>query len=124
VTTHLRRSWARRIEADTSWRAIDPGFEEGGHGSWRAHPAVVIPEGGAAGRKRYTLHVNGEPKASRSTLREAKQALEDEWGPQEWKRARPAKQTVLHYHPPIGATTEFSDPSEYHYVEHLEKNES
>jgi hypothetical protein len=53
-------------------------------------------------------------------LREAKQALEDDWGPQEWKRARPPKQSVTHYH--FGPTTEFSDPAEYHYVENLERN--
>jgi hypothetical protein len=121
VAAHPGREMAHIPPAiASSWRAIDPGFESGGHGSWRNHPAVVIPEGGAAGRKRYTLHVNGEPKASRSTLREAKEALESEWGPQEWKRARPPKQSATHYH--FGPTTEFSDPAEYHYVENLERN--
>jgi hypothetical protein len=114
---HLPPAKASQVMADTSWRAIDPGFEGGGKGSWREHPAVIIPEGGAAGRKRYTVHVHGNPVASRSTLREAKDVLESEHGPLPWKRARPPKQEVEHYY--FKNTTEFSDPSEYHYVEHL-----
>jgi hypothetical protein len=118
---HIPPSIASQRHADTSWRAMDPGFEEGGHGAWHEHPAVIIPEGGAAGRKRYTLHLNGQPTASRSTLAEAKAALEAEHGPQTWKRVRPKKQRAEHYY--FGPTTEFSDPAEYHYVERLERND-
>jgi hypothetical protein len=116
---HLPPARASQRHADTSWRALDPSFEAGGSGAWRNHPAVIIPEGGASGRKRYTLHVRGNPVASRSTLRETKDVLEAEHGPQTWKRARPAKQSAEHYY--FGPTNEFSDPSEYHYVEHLQQ---
>jgi hypothetical protein len=122
VAAHPGREMAHLPPARaSSWRALDPGFEEGGHGSWREHPAVIIPEGGAAGRKRYTVHVHGNPVASRSTLREAKEVLEAEHGPLPWKRVRPKKQEAEHYY--FGPTTEFSDPGEYHYVEHLPEKE-
>lgn len=101
----------------SSWRAMDPGAEQGGHGAWREHDAVIIPEGGRAGFRSYTLYTYGEPLASHPTLGQAKANLEEIYGPLQWKRHRPEKLTVVHKH--FGPTQEFSDPSEFHFVHRL-----
>jgi len=80
-----------------------------GAGSWRAHtsehfwleyPVVIFTDGGPSHRpKGYEVFLAGDLVATRPSLREAKQYIEDIYGPnQPWKIKRLTPEVVNHYY--------------------------
>lgn len=96
-----RVGWALRRQAmPPSWRAIT---EEP---FWDRWPVVISSN--QAARPNYEVWVHGRPFVNRPMLSQAKEAVEERFGPQEWQRKRLPKIEVEHYY--FGPTTEFTDP--------------
>ena len=76
---------------------------------WDAYDVTIASDGGPSGRKAYEIHVGGKPFANRPSLAEAKTAVEEEFGPQEWRTVRTDKMVANHYH--YGPSTEWTAPT-------------
>jgi hypothetical protein len=107
VRTSAER-WGMRAEAGSSWRPYAATT------FWDEYPVVVHTDGGPSGRKSYDIYADGQQVATRSTLREAKQYVEDILGPQVWQTKRLEKVTIDHYW--WGLTDEFSSPTTVYVV--------
>ena len=99
----VARQWNRRHAMPTSWRPFTLSDY------WNEHDVVISSEGGASGRKQFEIHVKGKPFANRSRLDEAKRAVEDRYGPLQWRAIRLDKVVTDHYF--VGPTTEFTSPT-------------
>lgn len=87
----------------SSWRALVA------DAYWDAYDVTISSDGGASGRKAYEVHIGGKPYANRPSLAEAKLAVEQRFGAQDWRVVRVDKMTANHYH--FGPTEEFTAPT-------------
>lgn len=87
----------------TSWRPIVA------QPYWLQHDVTISSEGGASGRKQFEIHVNGKPFANRPTLAGAKAAVEERYGPLEWRTLREPQMETTHFY--FGPTIEFTSPT-------------
>jgi hypothetical protein len=101
-----------RTAAGPSWRSI------GTQPIWTWHEAVILTS--VAGRSRsFEVYVGGMQVATRPSLVEAKAHVDNEYGPQQWKRESLPLVEVLTT--AWGLTDEFTDPLTYYYVDFIER---
>jgi hypothetical protein len=97
-----------RTEAGSSWRPYAATT------FWDDFPVLVYTDGGPSGRKTYDIYIEGRNVATRPTLTDAKNYVEDRIGPQDWNTVRLDKVTIDHYY--WGLTDEFSSPTTVYVV--------
>lgn len=107
---HLELIWSERIakEAGTSWRP------QQASAWWHSGDAVIASE--RAPRPAYEVYTYGHLIAIRPTITEARDVVESIYGPLQWRPERMPKVKIDH---PLGATTEFTDPTTIYVVDHL-----
>jgi hypothetical protein len=100
VSEHLREQWrAAAKTALPSWRPYSDDF-------WTWFDCVLAPD---IGRERaYDIYTHGVLVARRPSLGEAKEYVEEVYGPLQFEFLRLADYPVMH--PWYGRTTEFTDP--------------
>lgn len=101
------------VTAMPSWRALS-----NEQAWWHDYDAIIATD--VSGSKRvFDVYTHGEQVAIRHTLAEAKQYVEDVYGPLTWRRERMPRDVAIHYY--FGPTTEFTDPISVLVVDRLPK---
>ena len=106
MSEFLRQRWRKlsnwRAFSDTDW--------------WNDYDAAIGSEESRRGNS-YETYTYGQLVATRQSLDEAKAAVEDVYGPLDWKRVELPLVTVEHIY--FGETDAFSDPRVIYVVEKL-----
>lgn len=107
------KQYLRPTAAGPSWRAV------GTQPVWTWYEACILTFK-AGSRRTFETYVGGQQIANRHSLAEAKEAVDKEYGPQQWKREALPLVEVEHYY--FGKTTEFTDPVIIYTVDFIERS--
>lgn len=111
----LAEKWHSLRKTSGSWRGLsDSDF-------WNEYDAcIATTEQGRGGRgNAFETWTYGQLIATRPTLEEAKEVVDEVYGPQPWRVVKPKSVPVTHRF--YGPTEEFTDPVTLHVVDHLPK---
>ena len=108
----LTEKWRSLRKEAAPWRALSDDF-------WNDYDAcIATTEQGRGGRgNAFETWTYGQLIATRPTLEEAKEVVDEVYGPVSWETVKLDPQKVIHYF--FGPTDEFGDPTTLHVVRKL-----